>query len=162
MKPSLHFSLLVILFLIGMAGSAGALRQSDLQSSAAPSHPNFHDAPSADPLPPVLDPSQFLENRAAFVAYGLASKIPQTLYQVPCYCGCDRHHDHQSLHDCFTGNHGTHCRICQKEAVFCFLQQKKGKTPSQIREAMERGAVTNLNLDKYVRRYYPQLRKSQQ
>jgi hypothetical protein len=161
MTRHLGFPLFVFVSAIGLALCAGAAQQG---SEAAPAnlHPRFHDAPSAEPLPLVLDRWQFLENRDAFVAYGLAAKIPQTLYQVPCYCGCDRHHDHQSLHDCFTGNHGTRCRICQKEAIFCFLQQRKRKTPSQIREALERGTATNLNLDKYVRRFYPQLHRSQE
>jgi Protein of unknown function with PCYCGC motif len=160
MNRSFHLSFLIAALALGAALCAATANQGDPQAAALVSHPRFHDSPSADPLPPILEPSQFRENRSAFVAYGLAARIPQTIYQIPCYCGCDRHHDHQSLHDCFTGTHGTHCRICQKEAVFCFLQQKKGKSPAEIRQALERGEEMNLNLEKYVRKFYRQLTKA--
>jgi hypothetical protein len=117
----------------------------------------FHDQPSADRLPATLDPAQFQDNRGALVAYTLAGQIEQTLYQVPCYCGCDKEQGHRSLLDCFTGKHGTLCHICQKEVIFCFLAQKKGKSAAQIRTAMAKGNAAKLDLNKYVKRLYAQM-----
>ena len=47
-------------------------------------------------------------------SYELAAKIPGVLYQMPCYCYCDRI-GHGSLHSCFETTHGAHCGICMKE-----------------------------------------------
>jgi hypothetical protein len=120
----------------------------------------YHDHPSAEPLPATLAPSSFLENHSAAVAYSLASRIEQTLYQVPCRCGCDRERGHESLLDCFTGKHGIRCRICQKEAIFCYLEQNKGRSPAQIREALEKRKASKLDLEKYTRRFYSHLQRS--
>jgi hypothetical protein len=159
MSRYLSLSFLAAIHTIAITLYAGGRPQVSNQVQSTPSQHNFHGSPSIDTLPSVLDPSQFTANPSAFVAYSLASRIRQTLYQVPCYCGCDRNRGHESLLDCFTGNHGTRCRICQKEAVFCFLKQKKGKSPAEIREALEQGQVAHFDLDKYTRRFYSQLRK---
>jgi Protein of unknown function with PCYCGC motif len=161
MRRYLGLSFVIAVLTIGLALCAGGWPPSSKQTPASTAHHNFHEAPSTGRLPPVLGASQFEDNPAAYVAYSLASRIPQTLYQVPCYCGCDRNHGHESLLDCFTGQHGTHCRICQKEAVFCFLEENKGKTPAEIREAMGKGQVSDFDLDKYTRRFYSDLRKSE-
>jgi Protein of unknown function with PCYCGC motif len=121
----------------------------------------YHDHFPTEPLPRTLDPAQFQDNRGAFVAYALAAQVGPTLYQVPCYCGCDKAQGHQSLLDCFTDKHGVFCHICQQEVLFCFLQHKKGKSPAQIREAMAEGAAMKLNLKRSVDHYYAQVRKSQ-
>lgn len=160
MRQYLIWPLFVTILVVGLALGTGGMASARNQVAATLAH-NFHSAPPTEPLPPVLDASPFLENRSAFVAYRLASHIPETLYQIPCYCGCDRNRGHESLLDCFTGNHGTHCRICQKEAIFCFVQRKRRRSPAQIREAIERGELAKLDFEKYAHRFYAQLRKSQ-
>src|SRR5579859_8083288 len=85
----------------------------------------YHDQPPVLPFPETLKPEQFGQNEPAFVAYTLAAHTKKTLYQVPCYCPCDKLEGHKSLLDCFVGDHGTHCRICQQEAVFCFLHRRE-------------------------------------
>jgi Protein of unknown function with PCYCGC motif len=123
------------------------------------SHP-YHDSLPSTPLPQTLDPGLFAKNRIAFVAYSLAAQIKPTLYQVPCYCGCDKEQGHQCLLDCFTSRHGVLCHTCQKEAMFCYLQHKKGKNPAQIREAIDTGRPSELDLKKYTDRFYRNLQKS--
>jgi hypothetical protein len=123
--------------------------------------PADHDFLPAELLPVTLDPAEFKENRAAFVVYTLASHIPKILYQEPCYCGCDRAQGHQSLLDCFTGKHGILCRLCQKEAIFCFELNRKGKSPAQIRKAISSGDTSRLNVEQYVDRYYRNARRGQ-
>ena len=44
-------------------------------------------------------------------AYDVAQKIPGVLYQMPCYCYCDRI-GHNSLRSCFESAHGAHCATC--------------------------------------------------
>jgi hypothetical protein len=114
----------------------------------------YHDRPPDAPLPDTLDPETFQENRTAFASYTLASRIKEVLYQVPCYCPCGEKEGHQSLLDCYTSKHGVTCRICQKEAVFSYLQHKDGKTPAQIRKAMADGEAMRLDLDKEINRFY--------
>src|SRR5579864_3829512 len=58
--------------------------------------PAFHDAPpkKGEKLPPILS-GEALEKvglKYAFQAhaYRLAARIPNVIYQQPCYCHCDR------------------------------------------------------------------------
>jgi hypothetical protein len=137
--------------IILVAATAGTSSQSPLVARQT-----YHDRPPGDSLPPTLDPETFRDNPVAFVAYTLAAEVRVTLYQVPCYCGCDKGQGHQSLLDCFTGKHGVMCHVCQKEAIFCFLQTRKGKTPMEIREDMAKGKASKINIAKYVKRFYPE------
>lgn len=121
------------------------------------SPPAYHTNAPTEPLPLTLDATQFSTNHPAFVAYSLASQVRETLYQVPCYCGCDKEHGHASLLDCFTSKHGVLCPICQKEVIFCYLERKRGKTPAEIREAMAEGKASKLNLKKLVARWYTKI-----
>ncbi len=80
-------------------------------------------------------------------AYELAAKIPNVIYQLPCYCYCERI-GHNSLHSCFETTHGAHCAICLKEAFYAYQQTKLKKTPVQIREGIIRGEWKAIDLDK--------------
>jgi Protein of unknown function with PCYCGC motif len=119
----------------------------------------YHDYVPDRELPTTLDPTEFNANPAASVAYTLAARIPKILYQVPCYCGCDRTQGHQSLLDCFVGRHGAFCRLCQQEAIFTFEQKRKGTTAPQIRDAIAWGKASQLNLEKYVECFYRQAKR---
>ncbi len=121
---------------------------------------SFHNSLPSRPLPPTLDPVEFTQNRAAFVAHSLAARIKPTLYQVPCYCGCDRELGHRSLLDCFTGRHGVFCHTCQKEVVFCYLQHRKGRTAAQMRTELKKGRPSTLAFNKYIEHYYRELSNS--
>ncbi len=79
-------------------------------------------------------------------AYKIAEKIPSVLHQLPCYCRCDRALGHKSLHSCFEGTHGAACATCMREAVFAYQQTKLGKTPTEIRGAIERGEWQNVDV----------------
>ncbi|SRR5579872_1289598 len=136
-----------------LAAAITSQRASDLLT-AAPSQqtsgsPAFHDHAPREPLPDTLDPISFKDNRNAFVAYTLASRVKSILYQVPCYCGCDREKGHSSLLDCFTGNHGIRCHMCQREVIFCYLRDKHGTSVSEIRKDLASGRASRLNLEKY-------------
>ena len=79
-------------------------------------------------------------------AYELAAKIPNTLYQLPCYCHCDRSVGHRSLRSCFESEHGAHCGTCMAEAYYAYKMQKKGRTVAQIRDGIERGDFNSVDL----------------
>src|SRR5262249_48888424 len=77
------------------------------------------------------------------------SQSEKVLYQQPCYCHCDRSVGHSSLLDCFTSKHGSGCNICMAETLYSFEQTKKGKTPAQIREAIQKGEWRQIDAAKY-------------
>lgn len=65
------------------------------------------------------------------------------LAQQPCYCWCSRSVGHHGLLDCFVGDHAAHCGVCQKEAIYAAKLTKEGKTPAQIRAAIEKSGWVN-------------------
>lgn len=119
-----------------------------VQSANAEPVPAFHSAPPTGPLPETLSPSLF-PDPIAQNAYTLAARVKKVLYQQPCYCHCDRSQGHTSLLDCFTGHHAAECGTCEREAFYSYEQTQKGKTPAQIREGIERGDWTKLDVSKY-------------
>jgi len=120
----------------------------------------YHNEPATSSLPKTLDPSEFKDSKAALVTYSIAAKIPELLYQEPCYCPCDEQESHTSLLDCYTSKHATACPACQMEVIFSYQQAKLGKTASEIRAAMDKGVVWKLDLDKYVDEHYAEYRQT--
>ncbi len=79
--------------------------------------------------------------------YQDAAKIPSVLYQLPCYCHCDRALGHRSLRSCFEGLHGAECGTCAKEGFYAYRMTRKGWTPKQIRAGIERGDWQKIDLN---------------
>jgi len=131
-----------------------AVQSQPAQSASAESVPAFHAQPPTGDLPPTMQPSTFSEV-VIFNAYVVAGRVKKVLYQQPCYCHCDRSSGHGSLLDCFVSRHGSGCDICQKEAFYSYEQTKKGKTPAQIREAIEHGEWEKVDLAKYSKAHLP-------
>lgn len=94
-----------------------------------PAH--YAKAPDLATLLPTLSPEAFTGN--VRLAYQAAREIPQTLAQLPCYCHCDRGHNHKSLHSCFESEHGENCGICIGEALMAYNLQKQGVGITEIR-----------------------------
>lgn len=115
--------------------------------------PAFHASPppKGAKLPPILPKDQ--RGAPAFQrdfqdhAYELAAKIPNVIYQLPCYCYCDRTVGHKSLHSCYESAHAAHCSACLKELYFAYEETKAGKTPAQIRAAIEKGDWEKIDLN---------------
>lgn len=110
--------------------------------------PAYHAQPPEGPLPATMSPGLFADP-VIRNAYALAARVKKPLYQQPCYCYCDRSHGHGSLLDCFTSKHGSGCGTCIREALYTYEQSRKGKTPAQIREGIERGEWQSVDLSKY-------------
>jgi hypothetical protein len=114
--------------------------------------PHFNAAAPAkgEKLPPVLSKDQLWGENAQFPyqthAYELAAKIPQVIYQQPCFCYCDRGMGHNSLHSCFSGTHGAQCGTCMKELYYAYSMHKQGKTARQIRAGIIKGDWKALDL----------------
>lgn len=114
--------------------------------------PAYHSAPppKGAKLTPIVPKA--LRTGAAYsakyqqVGYDIAQKIPNVLYQLPCYCYCERI-GHKSLRTCFESDHAAHCSTCLQEAYYAYFQTKQGKTVKQIRQGVERGEFKTINLD---------------
>lgn len=79
--------------------------------------------------------------------YQQVGKVSSVVYQLPCYCRCDRALGHTSLRSCFETDHGTECSTCAKEGFFAYQQTRLGKTPAQIRAAIARHEYEKIDLD---------------
>ena len=110
---------------------------------------NDHPMHAGDALP-ILPKDQLwgeaFQNPYQVQSYELAAKIPDILYQMPCYCFCERA-GHSSLHACFESTHGAHCGICMKEVFFAYQQTKLKKTPAQIRAGIINGEWKSIDLE---------------
>jgi hypothetical protein len=123
-------------------GMEAARRQEQVASSApvaqvqpTPRVPAYSSvAPTKASLQKTLPPEQFFGQ--AREGYQKVREIPETIAQLPCYCHCDMHLGHKSLHTCFETDHAANCSICLTEALVAYDLQKQGKTPEQIRETI--------------------------
>ena len=139
--------LLTSAFIVLVALTLSAQWTDDASSGAVPAY-NAAPPRKGQKLPPILPKEQLLGPEfQPYVAhaYELASRIPATLYQQPCYCYCDRM-GHNSLHSCFENTHGAQCSTCLKELYYSYQQSKKGKTASQIRAGIIKGEWKQIDL----------------
>jgi Protein of unknown function with PCYCGC motif len=115
--------------------------------------PAYHPAaPAKDAtLPPILSGDQltgpYFRYPWQVKVYQEAAKIPDVLYQLPCYCHCDKALGHTSLHSCFSGTHGAICTTCAKEGAYAYKMTRLGKTPKEIRAGIERKDYEQIDLD---------------
>lgn len=116
--------------------------------------PAYHPAApaSAAAQPPILSGKQLTGDNFHYAwqveVYQQAAKISSVLYQLPCYCRCDRALGHSSLRSCFEGTHGAECSTCAKEEAYAYRMTKRGWTPSQIRAGIERNEYQQIDLNK--------------
>jgi hypothetical protein len=115
--------------------------------------PAYHpQAPAkGETLPPILSGAQltgpFFREKWQVEVYREAAQIPNVLYQLPCYCRCDRALGHKSLRSCFEGTHGAICSTCAEEGAYAYKMTKLGRTPQQIRAGIERKEYESIDLD---------------
>jgi|ERR1700728_4893099 Protein of unknown function with PCYCGC motif len=100
--------------------------------------PAYHAIATNEALPTILS-SRWFHDPIIRNAYAFAASDRKLLYQLPCYCYCDRLHGHKSLLDCFVDDHGAMCSICLREAAFAQHAKAQGMNVSQIRAAIVRG-----------------------
>lgn len=145
--------------LVGLGAALVAIPQfaaSQLpQESNSEPVPAYHAQPPTGELPSTVQPAIYTGDKLVFNAYAVAARVKKILYQEPCYCHCDRSSGHGSLLDCFAGQHGARCDICQKEAFYSYEQSRHGKNATQIREGIIRGDWEKVDLAKYEKDYLP-------
>jgi len=113
--------------------------------------PAFHPAPPAKGvvLPPILGREQLWGENEQYPyqshSYEIAAKIPNVIYQQPCYCYCDRM-GHKSLHSCFESTHGAQCSTCMREVYYSYQMTKQHKTAAQIRKRIVAGEWKQVDL----------------
>ncbi len=116
--------------------------------------PAYHaSAPKkGEALPPILGGDDLMgdsfQQPVQVHAYELAKKIPNLIYQLPCYCRCDLSVGHKSLHSCFENTHGAHCGTCMQELYYAYQQAKLKKTPAQIRAGIISHQYEKVDLSK--------------
>jgi hypothetical protein len=121
------------------------------QSDSSPV-PAYHKAPpkKGEKLPLILPREQLwgpaFQHDYQVHGYELASKIPNVIYQLPCYCYCDRI-GHGSLRTCYETTHAAHCTACLKELYLAYQMKKQGKTVAQIRQAIVKGQWESVDLE---------------
>ena len=114
--------------------------------------PAYHaEAPArGTTLPPVMSGDQltgpYFHYTWQVKVYQEAARVPNVLYQLPCYCRCDKALGHTSLHSCFEGTHGAQCSTCLKELYYSYQEHQKGKTATQIRAGIIKGEWKQIDL----------------
>jgi len=123
-------------------------------SNPAEDVPAYHPAAplKVSALPPILSGAKLTGENFRYPwqvhVYQQAIRMGNVLYQLPCYCRCDRALGHTSLRSCYEGLHGTECSTCAKEAFFTARQLKLGKNVAQIREGINRHEYESIDLEK--------------
>jgi hypothetical protein len=121
-------------------------------SDPAADLPAYHaTAPDKDAkLPPLLTGAQLTGPAFHYAwqrkVYAQAAQIQRVLYQLPCFCRCDRALGHASLHSCFEGTHGATCTTCAQEEAYAYQMSKAGKSVEEIRRGIEAGAYHSVDL----------------
>ena len=113
--------------------------------------PAYHPRPPKTAQKPLLHGDElkgpYFSHPYQVTAYQMAGKIPDILYQLPCYCRCDMALGHKSLRSCYEDSHGATCSICMREAVYAYQEKMKGKTAAQIRAGIERADYLLIDLE---------------
>jgi hypothetical protein len=126
------------------------------QFQAPPDIPAYNAAPppkiaKMNPIMPrEYRKGEMFSHAAQTESYKQAEQIASVLYQLPCYCYCDRGHGHNSLRSCFESEHGAMCGICMQEELYAYKQVKAGKSVKQIRASIIKGDYKTIDLDKVI------------
>jgi hypothetical protein len=124
------------------------------QNASKSSVPAYHPAPpkAGNKLPPILTEKELAQKGFNLPvqknAYKAAARESSIIYQMPCYCYCDRGHGHTSLRSCFEGTHAAVCGTCLQEAFYAERQSKRGWSIKMIRDGIERGDFKMIDLRK--------------
>lgn len=140
---------------IGMFVLPGRSAPGAAQAKGEEAVPAYHRQAPTGLLPTTLSPTLFTDP-VVKNSYAAAARIKKTLYQLPCYCHCDRSAGHGSLLDCYVSQHASGCDICMKETFYASEKLRKGKTAEQIREAIIQGEWEQQDLTRYQQ--YPPAR----
>jgi uncharacterized protein with PCYCGC motif len=132
-----HF-LGVLAILLAAAMTHAQFNQQQAVPAFNPSAPS-----AATKLPPILTQKDLAAvgqiAPAQTESYKAAARASSVVYQMPCYCYCDRGHGHSSLRSCFESTHGASCSTCMQEALYSYRQSQKGMSAKMIRDGIMHG-----------------------
>jgi hypothetical protein len=111
---------------------------------------SYHTEPPKGSLPPTILPAVFKGDAKTRACYRMAGETKALLYQLPCYCRCDKMEGHKSLLDCFTGKHGADCEICKREAAYAYRESRKGSSVEQVRYGIMHGLWRDIDLEEFA------------
>ncbi|VVB84485.1 Protein of uncharacterised function with PCYCGC motif protein [uncultured archaeon] len=89
-------------------------------------------------------PDYVYTDALALNAYTYATKHPDVLEQIPCYCGCGGHSGHRFLRDCFIKDdwsydeHARYCDVCIGETMKVQSYLAEGKTLKEARALIDK------------------------
>jgi hypothetical protein len=89
-------------------------------------------------------PDYVYTDALALSGYTYATKHPDMLEQIPCYCGCGDHSGHRFLRDCFIHDdwtydeHARYCDVCIGEALKVQNYLAQGKTLEEARALIDK------------------------
>jgi len=98
------------------------------------------DKPDAE----IKFPDYVYTDALALSGYTYATKNPDVLEQIPCYCGCGGHSGHRFLRDCFIHDdwtydeHARYCDVCIGEALKVQNYLAQGKTLKEARALIDK------------------------
>lgn len=82
-------------------------------------------------------PPEFFQQPRIREGYAIAQKIPATLNQLYCWCGCVPS-VHRSALECFESTHAANCDICLANAEVAWEMKQEGTTdPAEIQEVLD-------------------------
>lgn len=111
--------------------------------------PAYHSAPPKGALGATLPPGYFPNDPSSERSYAAAAKIKPLLYQLPCYCHCDKEIGHTSLLSCYQDRHASICATCKMELFYAYTESHKGKTAKEIRIGIMRGDWQRVDMSKW-------------
>ncbi len=88
-------------------------------------------------------PDYVYTDALALSGYTYATRHPDVLEQIPCYCGCGGHSGHRFLRDCFIHDdwtydeHARYCDVCIGEALKVQNYLASGKTLKEARALID-------------------------
>jgi uncharacterized protein with PCYCGC motif len=115
--------------------------------------PAYHAAPPKEKLAATLPPSDFPNDPTSQHSYAAAAKIKPILYQMPCYCHCDKEIGHTSLLSCYQDRHASICSVCKMELYYAYVESRKGKTAQEIRTGILRGDWQKVDMSGWAAPY---------
>lgn len=151
-RPQVKFASVLLAFAMGLTPGVAPGTASPAGPAVAKAEvPPYHAHSPRGPLPQVLPWREFASNPWAANAYRMAAQIRPVLYQLPCYCGCNRELGHTCLLDCFTraDKHASICDTCMKEAIFAYQRTMEGVNARTIRAEIMKGKWTKVDLAQY-------------
>jgi hypothetical protein len=83
-------------------------------------------------------PPELFDHPRVREAYAIAQKIPATLNQLYCWCGCIERMGHRSALECFESNHAAFCDVCLVNAEIAKGTIDRGVTDAgEIQKAID-------------------------